>query len=670
MSSKQLLALGAVLLVLAGLVYFKNSGETTMSIQEQVALETLIPDGIAQSDITKLTLSNGGAPDDVVELTRDADDPDVWRITSQFDAPAKTETIETYLENIVGLQGETRARAQDDAGLETYNLTDEKAFHVAGYKQGGSDAAFEILVGKSPDASQVFMRPQGGADVFVLDVNLRQEAGVIADDDPTQAPEHGHWLDKSVAAIEMDTITSLALTTPEKNIAFEKVEKTVEPEEPAEGEPAPDEPAEPVVEYEWQLKDGGPGGEFKQAGLDNWLRAFGSLNATDVVDPGTPEEWGLDSPAFKLVIGVKDQDEDIVIEAGRPDAEGEGYARVSGTDNVVFSVAKYNFDRVFPKGTDLFELPALTVAQETINHIEVHQPAGNVVLDKVGEDWTVAEPLLDLTVQATAASGIATALSSWRASDYADAGVDSGLASAKRSVTFTTTDGESHTVALGNDSKGVEGAYASLDNGAEVLVMSQSDIGRVFKEPKDFYELTLLDVFDDEIQSIQVDRMQDGFEITRDGEGWTIDYGAGPKPAITSMSEDLALSISQFQASSILMGRTTLAGIATATVTATMTDGEQHRVAFRVVPSDDTLYEVALEGKSILFEAGADDVNELLPASDAMIAPVPEEPESETTTSAPETEAAESDTPNTSEESAGTVETLDANENEASTIDR
>jgi hypothetical protein len=639
MSSKQLLVLAGVLLVLAGLVYFKQSGDTPPSIQDEVALVTLLPEGIAQADVTKLALSNGGAPEEIVELTRDADDPDVWRISSQFDAPAKTDTIEAYIKNIVGLKGESRARDQDDAGLATYNLTDEKAFRVAGYKQGDTDPAFTILVGKSPDASQVFMRPQGGRDVLVLDVNLRQEAGVFSDDDPSSAPEHGHWLDKSVAAIEMDSITSVNLETPEKQVTFEKVEKPVETPEPTEGDTEDESatPAEPVVEYEWRLKNGGPGSEFKQAGLDNWLRAFGSLNATDVVDPGTPAEWGLDTPAFKLVIGVDGEDEDVIIEAGRPDAEGDGYVRLTGGADVVYSVATYNFDRVFPKGTDLFDLPALTIAPETINRIEVKQRGGNIVLEKVGEEWTVAEPVLDLNVQTTAASGIAAALATWRASDYADAGVDDGLADSRRTVTFSTTDGASHTVALGNDSNGVAGAYAQLDDSSDILVMSESDIDRVFKQPKDFYELTLLDIFDDEIQSIEVDRANDGFELVRTGDTWTVDTGAGAKPAVTSMAEDVALAVANFQASNIILGSVTLAGIPSARIIVKMKDGTEYELALRPVQSDDSKFEVALSGKQILFEASADDVNEMMPTSGALAAPEPApvaapEPESDATT--------------------------------------
>lgn len=623
MSSKQLTILAGVLLVLAGLVYFKTSTGTTPTIQEEVNLTPLIADGIAKADITKLELHNGGAPDDKVVLTRDADDPDVWRITSHFDAPAKTDIIETYVGKVVDLKGEARAREQDDTGLATYNLTEETAFHVAGFQQGAETPAFTVLVGKSPDSSQVFMRPSGGQDVYVLDANLRQEAGVYADDDPAKAPEPGHWLDKEVTAIASDTINSITLETPEKRIVFEQVETVIPVEPPAEGEEDTD-PGEPTIEYKWELKEGGPGGEFKQAGIDNWLRAFTSLNATDVVDPGTPAEWGLESPAFKITLGIKDQEGGVVIEAGHPESEGPAYARLAGASDIVYSISKYNFERAFPKGTDLFDLPALTVAQESINRIELRQPEGNVVLEKTGEEWSVTEPMLDLNVQTSAASGIAAALASWRASDYVDAGTDSGLAAASRTVVFSTADGESHTVALGSDSQGIDGAYAKLDDSSDVLVMSRSDINRVFKQAKDFYELTVLDIFDDEIKSILVDRPEDGFELAREGDSWTIDYGEGPKPAVTSASEGIALAISSFQASNILIGQASLAGIPTATVVATMNDGTEHRLAFRAVPSDDSLFEFAYAGKDLVFEASADDVNELLPTSESLRAPDPE----------------------------------------------
>jgi hypothetical protein len=622
MNTKKLYILGGVFLVLAGLVYWRQAGDTPPPIQEQVKLVPLVPENLTQADVVKLELYSGGAPDERVVLVQDTDDPDVWRIESQFNAPAKADQIEDYIKSIIALKGEPRSREQSDEQLKTYDLTGESAFHVAGYKAGAADPAFTVLVGKSPDPAQVFMRPAGGRDVFVLDVNLRRDAGVYADDTES-TPEHGHWLDKQIAAIEMDAIEKVALETPEKQLTFERVEKPVEPEEPAEGEEAAEDPAEPEVEYEWTLASGGPGGEFKQTGLDNWLRAFGSMNATDVADPETPAEWGLESPSFKLALGIEDRDEDLIIEAGRPDAEGNAYVRVSDKEGVVYTLTKYNFERIFPKGTDLFDLPALTVAQETINRIALQQPEGNVVLGKPDEEaeWTVSEPALDLNVQSTAAAGIAAALANWRAADYADAGVDAGLAAPERSVTFSTADGTSHTIALGNESAGIDGAYAKLDDGASVLVMSEPDIDRVFKTPKDFFELTLLDVFDDEIQSIEVDRAEDPFTLNREGGSWTVTVGGETKPAITSVAEDIALAVADFQASNILMGQAAPSGIPAGTITATMIDGATHTFALHAVPDDDSKYELAFSGSPLIFEALAEDVNDLMPASETLIAP-------------------------------------------------
>ena len=47
------------------------------------------------------------------------------------------------------------------------------------------------------------MRPKGVNDVFVANVNLRQEAGLYSDnlDDP---PKASSWLDKKIAKVDKD----------------------------------------------------------------------------------------------------------------------------------------------------------------------------------------------------------------------------------------------------------------------------------------------------------------------------------------------------------------------------------------------------------------------------------------------------------------------------------
>ena len=108
MNKKTLLVLAGILIVLVALVVMKKQAEAPPSITEQVKLTSLVPDGVTKAAVTRLELSNGGAPVEKVVLERDSEDPDVWRIASQFNAPGNVEKIEEYLDNAVALQGETR----------------------------------------------------------------------------------------------------------------------------------------------------------------------------------------------------------------------------------------------------------------------------------------------------------------------------------------------------------------------------------------------------------------------------------------------------------------------------------------------------------------------------------------------------------------------------------
>ena len=145
-----------------------------------------------------------------------------------------------------------------------------------------------------------------------------------------------------------------------------------------------------------------------------------TLRATDVADPETLAEWGLDSPAFKLTVSQKEGDE-LIIEGGRPDPATDGYIRVASNDDAtVYKLSKYTFEQLFPKGEDLFDLPKLSLAADQINRLELTSPDGKFVAEKQDDAWTVTEPAVGLPVQKSKLEAMATAVASLQASDYAD----------------------------------------------------------------------------------------------------------------------------------------------------------------------------------------------------------------------------------------------------------
>lgn len=647
--NKYLVLLAVVLLVLLGLIVLKRVSTPTPTITQQVTLTPLVSGDVSKTDIAKLEFYNGGKPDEKTVLTRDPSDPNVWWVTSHFNAPADKEKIEAFIDKAIKLKGEPRGSGMGDASLESYHLTDAKAFHVKGYKKDAAEPAFAVLVGKAPAFDQVFMRPSASNDVYVLNTNLRREAGVYQDD-PDTAPTADTWLKKEVVNIAKNTISKITVTTPDKRLAVVKEKKEVPIEDTSENDndgqgskdeggdtttggsgdaPKGDEKPKTRTEEKWVLAEGGPAGlEVKVSGLENLAGAFAPLTASDIVDPAKLAEWGLESPQFTCALTVEGREGDVMIEGGRPDPNSDGYVRVaSANKDVIFKLSKYNFERIFPKGTDLFDLPGLTIDKAQIASVNIVQPSGVISLGKTGDDWTIHSPAADLEMQKSTLDSIANALSSWKPADYADSAEAAGLDNPTRTITVTLSTGATHSIALGADAKGIAGAYARVDDGPRVLIMSKGDVDRIFPAPKDIFQRKLLSVDEDDINSIRIERASDSFQIARAGEDeWTLTVDGAVAEADSDACEDLAVTVADLEASDILFGQAALAGDAIATVHCVTKDGVEH--VFRFGPEESGQHLLELSGKAQVFRADKEDVDDVLVASTTLKveAPAPEEP--------------------------------------------
>jgi hypothetical protein len=634
MKARNLLPLVVILAVLLGLVVAKKVIQRPPRIEETVKLATLLPEGISKADLARLDLFIGTKPEQKVVLTHDVG-ADKWRVTTHHNAPVKKETIEDCLDDLVKLKGEFRSTAREDKDLEQYGLTDNSAFHVEGYKKEGAEPAFRLLIGKSPSYGTVFTRLAQSHAIYISDVDFRSRAGLYGDE-TDKAPEADAWLNKEILDVDKDKIAKVDLITPDKHIVFEKRKKETKPEakaetpaeagQPSEGKTAPETPPiTPKVEYEWVLVEGGPGLPHKQTGLDSFLSGLDALYASDIVDPAKKTEWGLETPAVKCVLSVEGQTEPVVLEGGWPDAGTDGYVRVAGAkDDVVYKLYKTNFERLFAKGSELFELPGLNVDKDKIVRVELTQPEGRTVLAKTDNKWTLQEPKADLEVEAIALDTVVNTLASWKAADYAYSAEGAGLDAPTRVAMFTAGPNETHTLVLGAKSKSADGTYARLDGGAAVLVISQTDIEKVFPAPKNLYERTLLDINEEDIIGLQVDRPSDVFLLSRKGEAWTLTAGETTTEAEDEKAEDLTSAVARLQAGDILFGQSEMTGETAATLRVKMNDGAEH--VFSIGPAKDGKHTLKLAGKSQVFLADEADITGILPESSSLKKPEPAPP--------------------------------------------
>lgn len=649
---KNLVPLAVILAILAALVVLKQVQNRPVAIEEQLQAKVtpLVPETVTEGAITRIDLYTGAKPDEKVTIQRDAADPNVWRVTSHFNAPATPSKIDEFLEKLTGLHGEYRAGDVTGDDLGEFELAEDTAFHVLAYTEDAETPAVHLLNGKAPKSGQVFVRTADGNTVYVADVNFRREA-MIWSEEADAAPEPGPWEDKDIVKVDAEEITKVAVTMPDKELVFEKREKPVEKKEgeeekPAEGEEAAPEPAEtPAPEFEWVLASGGVAGQtFKQAGLDALVRAFNPLSATEIVDPGKLEDWNLATPGFKCVLTLKDNKE-VVLEGGLPASSADGYLRVAGAaEPVVYKLSSYNFSKVFPKGSDFFDLQTLALDKEALTRIDMQLPETRAVLAKEGANWTVAEPAADLEVDTTAISTLAGALAGWKASDYTDS---AALGEPVRTITFTTGDGASHVLEIGGPSRSIDGNYARLDGGP-VVAMTKGDVGKILVEPRNLYRRALLEKIADDIQSVTITPAGgEALVLARNESGaWMFgDAEANPETA-----SDIAETIADIQAEDVLFGRTSADFVPQATIDVAVKTGETYRLLLGA--ETDAGREFVMDGKTSVFVMAKEEATALMPSPDSLKKPEPAPAE----TPAPAAEAPAVETPAAAPEAAAPAE--------------
>ncbi|MFO7976615.1 MAG: DUF4340 domain-containing protein [Candidatus Hydrogenedentota bacterium] len=625
---KNLVPLVVILAILAALVVLKRVQNKPATIEERLRekVTDLIPEEVSPGAVTRVELYTGGKPEEKLVLQRDAEDPNTWRVSSHFDAPANEEKIEEFIEKLTGLQGEFRAADVTDDELSEFELSESEAFHVLAYTDDTENPAVHVFAGKAPKPGQVFVRTADDHTIYVADVNFRREAQIWSEEGDA-VPEPGAWEDKEIVKVAKEEISKVALTMPDKELVLEKREKPSEKKESEDADATEaEEREETEPEYEWALVSGGvEGQEYKETGLNSLLGAFNPLSATEIVDPTKLEEWNLAEPGFKCVLTLKDEEEELVLEAGRPESSAEGYIRVVGAkEPVVYKLSSYNFGKVFPKGSELFDLQSLSLDKEKVTRIEMDLPDAKVVLAKKDGNWTVVEPVADLEVNTTKISTLAGALAGWKASDYTDS---ASLGKPVRKITFTTEDGQSHALEIGGPSKSIDGNYARLDGGP-VVAMTKGDVGKVLVEPKNLYKRALLAATAADVQAVTITPAGGEAIVLKRGENdaWML----GDAEANQDAAEDIAQTIAGLQADEILFGKTPEGFEAQVTIDVTMADGK-HKLMLG--PETDTGRQLVMDGKTSVFVITKEDADALTPSVESLKKPKPE-PTEEATESA------------------------------------
>jgi hypothetical protein len=590
MNAKALIPLALILVVLVGLVLLRQQGKEVTTIIEQAALESLVPDDLTQDDIRRITLYQGEAEDaeKVVLAREDAKAP--WRVASQFDAPAIGNDVDKFLGVIFDIQGDLREEASSDEGLARYQLKDDEAIHLVLATEDTAEAepALHLLLGKQAN-STLFIRRAGEMAIYDEQAQVREETGVFGEG---QQPTASKWVNKDILGLEADAqIVSVAATLPDKAFTLAEVEVEVPVDTPAEesteGEAAEVIPAEPQMVREWQVTEGGPGLELK---TDTWsgnVNRLTTLRATDVVDPADLSAYGLDNPAYRTTLKIRGQENEIVLEGGRPEKNGDGYLRVAGVEPpVVYKLFGSNFELAFPKTGTLFDYPKFGegATTDTISRIEVVK-AGSpaLVIEPENESWKIVQPALELPAQETTLTQIATTITSATPADYAGEGVETG----PYDWTITAmVNGEARTLHLGADSTAIDGVYARYGDNPAVYTLARTDANKLMITPDKAFQTALFDATVDTVQGVVFQGAEQRLVLTKVGEDWQMAEGAVNYPVDTVKARSFITSAIGLQGDALrLDAPTALPGDALYTVEV-MTEGGREQAQFGADPAD------------------------------------------------------------------------------------
>lgn len=605
MKPKAILSLVAIFALLAALVLMKRSGEHQETLIEQAELAPLVPEGLDFSTINRLEIFAGAKNGERVVLTRDGEG---WRINSLHGAKAVSGRPQQVLDAVEGLQGEFRATVTEDA-LAEYDLNDERAFHVIGFT-GERDEAFHVLTGKSPKYGDMFMRASGSDSVYIVNKNIRRDAFLYSldyDDPPKSDP----WLDKRIVAIAGDDFTKVDLTMADKKIVAEKrdVASTT---------------AESVTpEKEWVVIEGGYPGTVHQTPFRDLERYVANLTAFTVVAPEKKAIWGLDKPNNHIVMH-RENGEKIELEVSHPSRVGPAYVRrTDNYDSTLYSIELKIFHALFADGGAYYDLPGFLLEEDALKTIEYVTEAGEYKFLRGILGWEMVSPSTDLPLNRAILAQMERTVSSWQATDYADAETDAGFAKSNQNITFTTDDG-THKILLGNPALHIDGFYALIDGSNDVLAMHKRDYKKLFVSGVNLFESTLIQL-DDTDEIVHIELTKDGSTLTLhlgdiSWEATENDESFEPNPIIVA---SLITAITEAKVDDITLEAPAIQGESAGSIMVKTDDGKEW--AFAITTGAEFSYAVSVNGSTSTYTINQDTLNSLFPATNTFKTSIEEE---------------------------------------------
>jgi hypothetical protein len=213
-------------------------------------------------------------------------------------------------------------------------------------------------------------------------------------------------------------------------------------------------------------------------------------------------------------------------------AGGGSMVRLSGKNEIwqASGVQRFIVDKTT---TDWRDKSITTFPAEEAEKIEiVTKDDGKVVLKKAGakqgteEKWDLVETTSRRLAKSdpidnSVANGIVSALSAWKASDFADdtKPADAGLDAPESTITVTLKGDKKVTVLLGKK-KADDEVYVKTPESPQIYTSKQFNLERVNKRPVDFREKVLCNIPDSDLAEVAVTHGENSYTAVKAGAEW------------------------------------------------------------------------------------------------------------------------------------------------------
>ncbi|HVT08725.1 MAG TPA: DUF4340 domain-containing protein [Polyangia bacterium] len=256
---------------------------------------------------------------------------------------------------------------------------------------------------------------------------------------------------------------------------------------------------------------------------------LGKMDVSDLVtdQAGKQAEFQVDDKEGIHVVAKHDAQVLADVIVGK--AVGAGtMVRLPGKNEIwqASGITRYTFDK---PAADWRDKSISTFTAADVEKLNVAAKDGSkIALKKTGtkegseDKWQVVESSVKIDkLDNATANGLVSALSSWKANDFAD-GVklaDAGLEPAALTITVGLKDNKSITVLLGGK-KGDDEIYAKKSDAPQVFLVKKYNIDRVEKAPIEFRDKTLCNIDGADVTDISVSAGDKSYALVKSGADW------------------------------------------------------------------------------------------------------------------------------------------------------